>query len=134
MKTSISEKIRRFAQMVMALGEDPMDLYKQIRPLLSKLQLSAAIQNDKIKLIPGEARKDDSLYCVTVRRKFMLTPDHIERLKRNIAFLNYIAWNQNGVELYLWYPYVAPEQATPNPKPLAPGTPVAPPGAPIAPI
>ena len=77
---------------------------------------------------------NNSLYCVPIRRQFMLTPDHINRIKRNLTTLNYIQWNQVGMEIYFWWPYISPENAAkPQPKvvqapPARPmGTPAVPP-------
>lgn len=95
-------------------NEDPDELYRQIRPLLTKMNLQNIIINNKTRLVMGQTQKTDSLYCVQIRRERQITSDTIERIKRNISNFNYMQWTDKAIEIYLWWPYKAPEEKTPG--------------------
>lgn len=97
-------------------NNDPNDLYRQLRPLLTLMGLANIINRGKTKLELGQTQGKDSLYCVLIRRENSITPDIIARIRRNDKQFNYIKWNEEGLEVYLWYPYKAPAAApTKNP-------------------
>jgi hypothetical protein len=114
--------VSRFVQAQPNPNDDPNYLFGQIRPLLGKLQMANMCQNNKTKLMIGQTRKDESLYCVLLRRQAQITKDTIERLKRNDDQFEYIIWTAAGLEMYLWWTYVSPEQAAaPRTGPVPPG-------------
>jgi hypothetical protein len=93
-------------------NDDPNELYRQIRPLLTLMGLSNLINKQKTLLEIGQTQGKDSLYCVLLRRENALPPEIITRIYRNIKQLHSIQWDAQGMKIYIWYPYVAPTDTT----------------------
>jgi hypothetical protein len=126
-KTSVAQSIKDLAGIIAAdPNDDPNDLFRQIRPLLSKMGIANMSDPSKTELVPGKTQGKNSLYKVTLRRGAQITPTEIDRIKREEKALESAQWSEKAIEFYLWYPYKAPEEAP------APGTPP-PPGAPGTP-
>jgi hypothetical protein len=125
MKTSLAKPLRDLAKIIAQddPNDDPQGLFRQIRPLLSKMGIATMTDASKTELVPGKIKKEDSLYKITLRRGAQLTEDIIEKIKRQGDNFETMQWSSQALEVYLWYPYKAPQEAE------APGTPPAP-GAP----
>jgi hypothetical protein len=129
---SLSDTIRKLAKSITAQPDpnaDPGELFKQVRPLLVKMGIVNMVDRMKTRLEPGQTQKNNSLYCILLRRNAELLPDTIERLRRNNEFFRSIKWTSKALEVYVWYPYTAPATETPAaPKPGVPpaATPIAP--------
>lgn len=128
LKTSIAKPLRDLAGVMAANdpNDDPQDLFGQIRPLLSKMGLANLADASKTELVPGKTQGKNSFYKVVLRRGAQLTSTEIDRIKRQEKNLETIQWSAQAIEVYLWWPYQAPETAP------APGTPATP-GAPGTP-
>lgn len=112
MKASIAGPIRELARVV-AQGnpnEDPQELFRQIRPLLSKMGLAVIADASRTEIVVGKQRKNDSLYKVTLRRIAQISGDNIERMKRYVDNFESMQWSAKALELYLWYPYKSAEE------------------------
>jgi hypothetical protein len=122
LKTSISKPIRDLAKSLTAAdpNDDPQELFNQIRPLLSKMGIANMADASKTQLMPGKTKGEDSLFKVVLRRSAQITSDEIDRIKRQEKALETVQWSSQAMELYLWHPYKAPEEAIP------PGTPAIP--------
>ena len=104
-------------------NDDPEELFEQVRPLLVKMGLSNMADRMNTKIVTGQTQGNNSLYCVLLRRNSVITPDTVERIKRNSEFLKSINWTAKALEVYVWFPYVAPEAKTetkPAVTPMAP--------------
>lgn len=140
MRTLITHNIRVLASYTIAadpIVDDPMDLYRQIRPILNKLHIGSLLQSAETKLIPGQVQGKNSLYQLFFRRTSEITTDIIANLNRNRAFVNLLMWDQKGIIINLWYPYIPSPKNQPA-EPQQPGVPtqpgVPPAVAPTAPI
>jgi len=111
------------------LDTEPAELFKQVRPLLQKMGLQTMVDRSKTTLMPGQIQGPNSLYNLILRRNAQLTKTEIERIKRNIDYLNVIQWDPKAITVQLWWPYTPPEQtgAPAIPPAPAPGVPAAPP-------
>jgi len=123
MKKLITEPVRDIALKI-SVNESSNDIYSQIRPLITKLGLSADIDRQRTEIIPGQVQGENQLYKLYLRRKSVINEDVISRLNRNKAFFNQIMWDSVSIILQLWYPYTAQEQTTENLTPIT--TPSAP--------
>lgn len=105
-------------------NKDPLYLFSQVRPLLDKLRMANVCINNETQLVTGQTRKNESLYCVYIRRQAKIIPDIINRIKMNLDQFEYIVWNEKAIEIYLWWTYVPPvQQQAPRTGPVAPGAP-----------
>jgi hypothetical protein len=103
-------------------NDDPQELFKQVRPLLNKLALGALTEASKTELMIGQTKGKNSLYCIQLRRTTSITPDTIDRIKRNEDNFDSIRWSSKAMQLYLWWPYETPAEtpgAVPPPAPSA---------------
>lgn len=89
---------------------DAQELFRQIRPLLSKLQIATMADGDKTELVEGKSQGKNSLYKVVLRRTAQLDDNVIERLKRNEENFESMQWSQQALEVYLWWPYTPPAE------------------------
>lgn len=116
----LSKKLKIMARLLTAQPEtdpnqDPQNLFQQIRPLLNDLALGALTEASKTSLMIGKTKGKNSLYCVMIRRTTSITPDIINRIKRNEDNFDSIKWSAKAMELYLWWPYQTPvETQTPG--------------------
>ena len=126
-KSSIYKPLQDLARVLAAAGdpnEDPQELFRQIRPLLSKMNIANIADASKTELVVGRTRKDESLYKIVLRRSAQITEDIIERIKRQGNYFESMQWSAKALELYLWYPYVNKlEESAPTPTPGTPPTP-----------
>ena len=106
------------------VNQDPQELFKQIRPLLNKLALGALADASKTTLMTGQTKGKNSLYCVYLRRGTEITPDILNRLKRNEDFFDSLKWSAKAMMLYLWWPYSTPAVPGAPAVPAAPGAPI----------
>jgi hypothetical protein len=119
--TSISKPIRDLATRLAVDPElDPNELFRQIRPLLSKMGIANFSDASRTELVTGKTRKTDSMYKITMRRNAIISSDTIDRIKRNENNFESMQWSSQAIEIYLWYPYKPKEEA------VAPGTPPTP--------
>jgi hypothetical protein len=110
-------------------NDDPAELYKQVRPLLVKLGLSNFTDKGKLQLVEGMTQGPNSQYQVCLRRGAVIDKDIISRIKRNESFFEKIIWDSRAIQVFVWYPYKAPEVTK---APVVPGIPPA--AAPMAPL
>ena len=130
LKKSIAQPIRNLAGIIAAdPNDDPNDLFQQIRPLLSKMGIANMTDPSKTELVPGKTQGKDSLYKVTLRRGAQLSSVEIDRIKRQEKALETIQWSSQAMEVFLWWPYKAPEEAPAPGTPPTPGAPAPAPGA-----
>lgn len=102
-------------------NDDPQDLYRQVRPLLNTLRLANVVQNNKTRLMPNTTNsKGLQQYMVTLRRLSPINFDILKRLYAEKDSWDTISWNAEGICIYLWYEYKAPEVTGPA-GPTAPG-------------
>jgi hypothetical protein len=123
LKASIARPIRDLVGIMAAddPNDNPNDLFSQIRPLLSKMGLANKADPSKTELVPGKTQGKNSLYKIVLRRNAQLKENEVDRIKREEKALESIQWSAESIDVYLWYPYKAPEVATP---PGTPGTPI----------
>jgi len=111
----IQKRIDRLKKTPVTAADDPNDdpsyLSRQVRPILQKMALHASMENSKTELIPGKNKGNLSQYKVLLRRNVRITPDIIDRIQRQEDALESIEWTSDGVCMYLWAPYTAPEEA-----------------------
>lgn len=99
-------------------NDDPQYLWGQVRDTVRRMGLSTMCQNNKTELVIGVTEKDNSLYKIVLRRQTEIDSDIINRLRRESDNLKNISWSNNGIVMYVWAPYVAPEgeiNETPTP-------------------
>jgi len=89
---------------------EPQELFRQIRPLLTKLQITTMADAGKTELVEGKIEGENSLYKIVLRRNAQLDGNVIERLKRNEKNFSLIQWSTQALELYLWWPYTVPQE------------------------
>jgi hypothetical protein len=128
---SLTRTLYALAQQITSAQEDPDELFEQVRPLLVKMGLANMSDRTKTKLIPGQVKGKNSLYCILLRRNAVINADVIDHIKRNEDFLDSIVWNAKAIEVYVWYPYAPP--ATQEAAPAAPRPGVPPAATPLTP-
>lgn len=116
LKSIFSTSLRSIAYTIINAVEDPpIELYNQIRPLLNKLQIAVLMDPNQTEIVKGQTNaKKESLYKLVLRRKSQLSPQHIERLKRDIEHFQAMDWNNKGLCMYLWFPYKPTTEVTPE--------------------
>jgi hypothetical protein len=124
LKTSITKPLRSLVKILIAQddpNDDPNELFRQIRPLLSKMGLANIADPSKTELVPGKTKGKESLYKIVLRRSAQIGQKEIDRIKREEKALETVQWSEKAIEFYLWHPYIAPEKATPPGSPMTPG-------------
>jgi hypothetical protein len=130
LKTSIAQPIRNLAGIIAAdPNDDPNELFSQVRPLLTKMGIANMSDPSKTELVTGKTQGTNSLYKVTLRRGAQLSSTEIDRIKRQEKALETIQWSAQAMEVFLWWPYKAPEEAPAPGTPPTPGAPTPAPGA-----
>ena len=125
--TSISKSIRDLATRLAVDPElDPNELFRQIRPLLSKMGIANFADPSRTEIVPGKTQKENSMYKITMRRNAILSADIIDRIKRNEHNFESLQWSSQAIEMYLWFPYKAKEQAVTQGTPPTPNVPPTP--------
>lgn len=117
-----ADVLRRLA-MILAQddpNDDPQELYRQVLPLLRRMGIDNMADRSKTEIVPGRTEGDKSLFKITLRRNAVITDDTIERLKRFDDNFEDLRWSAAAMELYVWWPYEAPQEATPAGAPPAP--------------
>ena len=112
-KQSLSGSIKSIAfNMIKAddPNDDPMALFAQVRPLISKMGMLVMVVPDKTELILGKTQAKNSNYCILLRRKAEIASIIIDRIKRVEKNLDRIIWDSAGIKMYVWWPYIAPAQ------------------------
>jgi len=134
-RSAIFEAIRTTAYKIaqpVETNEEPADLFmrEDILPVLKKMNIANIAEKRKTVLL--DTKKEGmrhliNLYKILIRRKDAVTPDNIERIKREIENLQDIKWSNDGIEFYVWgEPYLAPEEEkkpAPGPTPVPPTPP-----------
>jgi len=107
----LSDTLRQAAVLLIAQdpNDDPRYLFQQVRPTLSAMQLANIADAGKTELVAGQTDpKGNALYKVLLRRNAEVTPDIIDRIKRESKSLNVIKWSSAGMEAYIWATYTPP--------------------------
>ena len=91
-------------------NDDPMALFAQVRPLISKLGMVTMVVPNKTELMLGKTQAKNSNYCIQLRRTAEITPTIIDRIKRMEKNLDLFIWDQAGIKMYVWWPYTPPAQ------------------------
>jgi len=121
-KKSFSDLIRGLSQKMSAApvaldpNDDPAELYKQVRPLLTKMGLSNLTDRGKLQLVEGATLGKNSQYQVCLRRGAVIDKDVIARIKRNESFFEKMIWDSRAIQVFVWWPYQSLEETkTPTP-------------------
>jgi hypothetical protein len=95
-------------------NNDPIALYAQVRPLMTKMRLHTITVPNKTELMIGRTQGKDSNYCILLRRQAEIDSVIIDNIKRNEKNLDKIVWHAAGIKVYVWWPYSPPaEEGTP---------------------
>ena len=114
-KQDIDKKLRslsaalRYTALRMAAdpNDDPNDLYKQLRPILTKMNIHGKVDRSKTVITEQTDDKKNRLYRVQMRREQQLSDKEIERINRERDSFEKIDWDPKGLMIYIWAPYTA---------------------------
>ena len=106
-------------------NKDPQELFRQVQPLLSQMNISNMADRGKTQIIPDQVQHNMQLFCITLRRGSKITGDQIDRIKRNEKNFSYIEWTAQAMKVYVWHPYKTPAGRAET-APATPGAPVTP--------
>jgi len=119
MRTSIADHLRRISQ-----EADPQDLFRQVRPMLSRMKLHNLVERRKTALESYPDRTGEAVYRVTIRRNDKIEDDQIAGINREVESFEGLMWTNDGMVAYVKAPYEAPPAEEPGtPEGPAPATP-----------
>jgi ubiquitin len=107
----MTQPLRAMAGLILAQNpnDEPLNLYAQIRPILTKMGLQNITVPNKTELLVGKTdSKKNSSFCVLLRRQAAIDDTIIDRIKRVETNLDRIVWDAQGIKVYIWWPYAAP--------------------------
>lgn len=95
-------------------NKDRNELFRTIRPTLTKFQIQNLLIPNKTEYIPGETNSQKlSKFEVTFRRQNPITKDIINRIKRNEDYFESLRWNSQGMIMTIWAAFEETQEVSP---------------------
>lgn len=111
LKKLITSSLYTLAKIILAEdpNDDPQELFRQITPTLSKMNIKNIADAGKTQIDPIQIKGDNRLYIITLRRNADINIDQISRINRNQRDFEKIERSKTGeILVYVWGTYTAP--------------------------
>ena len=113
-KKTLSSSLRSLSARIlmaeMGINDDPLYLFNQIAPTLSKMGLKLLVDSNKTRVDEMSIKDNNRLYMVTLRRDAELTDIEISKMKSSAKEFEKLERSKSGeILVYVWGPYEAPK-------------------------